>query len=178
MRQSSLFPKGGVYLKHLISIIHKLENILLVLCLIYIIVMVLVGVVLRYSFSTSIMGSDEFIGYLVVFLGMMGSAATIRDNENICLDAIVLKMSPKRQKFLYIPIQILIICILAFYIFCSAKFAIGNMDVKSPMNRISMGIPYGSMTISLIFMLFEQIVFFVTRIKNHKLCWDTQNYSE
>lgn len=140
--------------------------------------MVLVGVILRYSFSTSIMGSDELIGYLVVFLGMMGSAVTIRDNENICLDAIVLKMPTQKQKYLYVPIQILIICILVFYIFCSAKFAVGNMDVNSPMNRISMGIPYGSMTISLIFMLFEQIVFFVTRIKNHMLCWDTQSYNE
>ncbi|MCQ5141855.1 TRAP transporter small permease [Enterocloster bolteae] len=165
-------------MKHLICIVHKLENILLVLCLVYIIVMVLVGVILRYSFSTSIMGSDELIGYLVVFLGMMGSAVTIRDNENICLDAIVLKMPTQKQKYLYVPIQILIICILAFYIFCSAKFAVGNMDVNSPMNRISMGIPYGSMTISLIFMLFEQIVFFVTRIKNHMLCWDTQSYNE
>lgn len=163
-------------MKKLLSIIHTLENVLLVLVLIYIIVMVLLGVVLRYCFSYSIMGSDEIIGYLLVFLGMMGSATTVRDDTNICLDALVMKLHKDKQKYLYAPIQVGIVLILCFYIYCAWVFTLRNADVVAPMTRISMAYPYGAMAISLCFMLFEQIVKLIHQIRTKTLFWPQSYY--
>lgn len=163
-------------MKKIISMIHKLENLLLVIILIYIIIMVLLGVVLRYIFQYSIMGSDEIIGYLLVFLGMLGSAVTIRDDSNICLDALVSRIPQDKQKYLYAPIQVGIICVLIFYIYCSWNLTTNQADVVAPMTRISMAYPYGAMTLSLCFMLFEQIVMLTEKIKNRTLFWPQSDY--
>lgn len=163
-------------MKKIISIIHKLEDILLVAVLVYIVVMVLLGVVLRYFFHYSILGSDEIIGYLVVFLGMMGSAATIRDDSNICLDALVSKIPKEKQRYLYGPIQAAIVVILIFYIYCSWNLTKSQADVLAPMTRISMAYPYGAMTVSLCFMVFEQVVMLVKKIRDKTLFWPQSDY--
>ncbi len=170
------FSQKGDCMKKIVNAIHRFEDMMLILILSYILIMVLVGVVLRYVFSYSIFGSDEIIGYLIVCLGMLGSAVTIRDDSNICLDSVIKMVSREKQKWIYIPIQIMIAAILVFYICCSFHMTFGNMDVLAPMSRISMALPYGAMTASLVFMLFEHIYLFVRKIKNHCLYWATTDY--
>ncbi len=163
-------------MKKFFDTLHKIENVLLVIILSYILVMVLVGVFLRYLFSYSIFGSDEIIGYLIVSLGMLGSAVTIRDDSNICLDSLVTKIPQSKQKYLYAPIQILILAILVFYTYCSINMTFGNVNVLAPMSRISMAWPYGAMTVSLIFMLLEHVYLFITKIKTGNLYWPVADY--
>ena len=163
-------------MKKLIKIIHKLEDVILTLVLTYIIVVVLIGVVLRYCFSRSIMGSDEIVGYLMVFLGTFGAAVNVREDSNICLDALVNKIPNKYQKGLYLPIQILICVITAFFVYCSYVLTRNNLDVLTPMTRISMGWPYGGMTAGLFFVFFEQVLITIEKIKEKRLYWPQADF--
>lgn len=154
-----------------IKVIHKLEEVVLTIILAYIIIMVLVGVVLRYCFSRSIMGSDEIIGYLMVYLGTFGAAINVREDSNICLDALVTKIPKDKQKYIYLPIQLLICVVMVIFTYCSFVLTRNNIDVLTPMTRISMGWPYGGMTVGLLFVLFEQILITIKKIKNKQLYW-------
>ena len=163
-------------MKKFLSVLHKVENVFACIILVYILIMVLVGVVLRYIFSYSIFGSDEIIGYMVVCLGMLGSAITIRDESNISLDTLISRLSKKAQQILYTFFQIIIAGILAFYIYCSLHMTLGNLDVLAPMSRISMGWPYGFMTASLVLMLLEHLIVFGTKIREKRLYWPQADY--
>ena len=160
----------------IIKAIHKMEEVVLSLILLYIIVMVLVGVFLRYCFARSIMGSDEIIGYLMVFLGTMGAAINVREDSNICLDALVSKIPRDKQKYLYLPIQILICAVMGYFVYCSYVLTSNHVDVLTPMTRISMGWPYGAMTVGLFFVFFEQVLSTIRKIKDKQLYWPQTDY--
>ena len=163
-------------MKRFLSTIHKIENAVLILIISYIVIIVCINVALRYIFSTMLVWSDEIVGYAFVFMGMLGSAAVIRDDSNIYIDILVRKIPKEKQKYLYVPVQVIIAFVLVFFIAATIKLATGNIDVKSPMNRISMAIPYGAMAFGLVIMLFELIVSFVVKAKNKALNWDTEDY--
>ena len=165
-------------MKRLLSAIHKIENAVLILIITYIVVIVCINVALRYFFSTMLVWSDEIVGYAFVFMGMLGSAAVIRDDSNIYIDILVKKIPTEKQKYLYVPVQIIIACVLAFFIAASIKLAYGNMDVKSPMNRMSMAIPYGAMAFGMVIMLFELVVNFVIKAKNKEMHWTVEDYDD
>jgi len=166
-------------MKRFLFIIHKIEDIVLILLVSYIVVSVCINVFLRYFFSSGLLWNDEIIGFLFVFLCVLGYAVVIRDdNGGIFMDIIIQKIPLKKQRYLYVPIQILIALVLVFFIIATIKHSIGNADVNSPMNRIPMLIPYGAMAVGFILMLFELVVSFVNKLKNKALYWETIHYED
>lgn len=165
-------------MKKFIFIIHKLEDIVIALVLSYIVVMVIINIVLRFFFSTGLLWSDEIIGYMFVLLGMIGAAAAIRDDTNIYMDILIVKLPPRARSVMYVCVQVLIVAVLAFFTVACIKLVLNNVDVKSPMNRLPMWIPYGAMPLGMVLMLFELIVSFVYKAKNRDLTWGAVDYEE
>ena len=112
----------------------------------------------------------------MVFLGTFGAAINVREDSNICLDALVTKIPKDKQKYLYLPIQLLICAVMAFFVYCSYVLMRNNIDVLTPMTRISMGWPYGGMTVGLLFVFFEQVLITVKKIKNKQLFWPQADF--
>lgn len=165
-------------MKRFLNVIHRLEDIIISLSLIFIVVMVCVNVALRYFFSTGLLWSDEIIGYVFVLLGMIGAAAAIRDDTNIYMDILIVKLPPRCKPYLYVTVQLMIAAVLVFFTAACLKLVISNVDVRSPMNRIPMWIPYAAMPVGMVMMLFELIVSFVYKATHRSLTWGAVDYEE
>lgn len=155
------------------KILHKLEDILVALSLSIIICLTIVNVVMRYILKTGLFWSDEFIGFNLLFIGILGSAIGVRDKSHTRLDSLVSKLPPKTQTIVYLFVHAVIIFLLYFFIKSGIKFAGTVGTQKSAIMKLPMKIFYVMIPAGFTLCLFEEILSLIKDIVNHECRFKT-----
>lgn len=104
--------------------------------------LVLLNVVLRYGFNSSIIITEELARYLFIWIIFMGSMLAFKENSHIHIDVFIAKLSDKKQQVVAISTDvIMIICCYLLFI-GSYQQVILNMNNVSPISGISIGINF------------------------------------
>ena len=88
-------------MKWLILMEHRLKQVLeglLILCLSGILSLVLILVILRYGFNTTLIGGNEFVVILFVYSSALGAAVVLGKKEHISITWFVDQLSPGFRK--------------------------------------------------------------------------------
>jgi TRAP-type C4-dicarboxylate transport system permease small subunit len=132
---------------------------------------VLWQVISRYILSSPSSFTDELAGFLLIWVGLFGSAYVAGKNEHLAIDLMLQRSGPARRKFLEIFISICII-IFAFTVLVVGgtwlvytRFA---LDVKSAALEIPLGYVYIVLPISGLLIVFFTIDNLSQFLKAHK----------
>ncbi|PAB61036.1 TRAP transporter small permease [Anaeromicrobium sediminis] len=103
---------------------------MIILCLVFILAM------LRYVFSSSIMGANEVITMLFIYCSSLGAAIMVRNREHIKISFFIDKFSPIGKKIIltinYLLISGLNICL----VYLSFDWIKNTWDFKSQITKI------------------------------------------
>lgn len=77
-------------------------------CLLFIVIVIMTLVVLRYVFNTTIIGANEFIVILFIYTSAIGAAIIIGKKEHIAINYFIDKLPPSLRKIIDIINFILI----------------------------------------------------------------------
>ncbi len=78
--------------------IGRIENALLALLVLILVVLAGAQIVLRDFFDTGLSWADPLMRSLVLWTGMLGALAAVRDDKHIALDVLQRFLSPKAQR--------------------------------------------------------------------------------
>ncbi len=78
--------------------IQRIENALLAVLVLILVVLAGTQIVLRDFFDTGISWADPLMRSLVLWTGMLGALAAVRDDKHIALDVLQRYLSPKAQR--------------------------------------------------------------------------------
>jgi len=147
-------PKTKLYLDNVIA--H-----LLVILMALMVLNVTWQVLSRYVFQNPSSFTDELSRYMLIWVGMLGSAYVAGKNEHLAIDILLTKVGKKTQDKLMI---IICICILAFAL---VVMVIGGLnlvyltfilDQKSATLQVPMAIIYGIIPFSGFLVIYYQLV--------------------
>lgn len=82
---------------------------LLILIMSSIVIDVSLQVISRYLFQSPFDFTDELAGYLLIWLGLLGSAYATGERQHLAIDLISGKFSPENRKYLDLIISFLVI---------------------------------------------------------------------
>lgn len=140
------------------SLIRFLE-IIITLVFFVIIVLTILLVVLRYVFNTGIIGGNELMEYLFVYITAIGSAIAIGKNEHIRISYFVERFGPLVQ--LVINLFGTVCVALMHGVFMALSFSwisqVGNSEspvLRIPMSLIQMSVPI-CCVLSIVFCIFH-----------------------
>lgn len=156
-----------------LRILHILEDIAIVVPLIIVLIMTILNVILRYVFLTGILWSEEFIGFCMLFIGIIGAAACVRDRLNTSLDGVVCKFSLKTQKAFYFADNALVTVMLAYFTYGGIQFTKTVGSQQSFILNWPMKVFYAMIPIGTFLCLVEEIINVVTDIKNKECRFKT-----
>lgn len=149
-----------------IRLLHVLEDICVVVPLIIVLVMTLLNVVLRYILKTGILWSEEFIGFCMLFIGVIGAAACVRDRLNTSLDGVVCKLPPLAQKVVYFFVNGAVAVVLAYFTYGGIQFTQTVGAQKTFILNWPMKIFYGLIPIGCFLCLVEQLLNIIDDVRN------------
>lgn len=146
----------------------KLTNILVTLLFSVLVIVVFVQVICRIL-SISFPYADEMARYTFVWLIYLGGTITIRNGMNICFD-VVLEALPKKAWKVAFTIENLISCaFLAMAVVLGTNLCITNLGQKSSVIKLNMGIVMMAIPIGCLLMFFEQVSFYLRKMKEAKV---------
>lgn len=87
-----------MFLQHAIEILRRIEDWLLAILVLLLVVLAGGQIVLRDFFHTGISWADPLMRQLVLWTGMLGALAAVRDEKHIALDVLQRFLSPLVQK--------------------------------------------------------------------------------
>ena len=150
-----------------IKIIHKVEDIIIILTTIAILIMTILNVLCRYVFLSAIIWSDEFIGFGMLIIGLIGTATCVRDKLNTSLDSLMCKLPRKTQTIVYFAVNGIVLALLVYFTIAGFSFlsTVGNQI--SSMLKWPMKFFYGLIPISCILYIVETILTMIEDISNH-----------
>ena len=109
---------------HLIKILHKLEDALLVCLLLVMIGLAVCQIVLRNGFDAGIVWADPLVRVLVLWLGLIGAMVASRTDNHISID-LVSKYLPKRfRQFTGLAVHLFTAIICGLMCWHSARFVL------------------------------------------------------
>lgn len=150
----------------LFRILHQLEDAVLIIATVAILIMTLLNILMRYVFYSAIIWSDEFIGFGMLIIGLIGTAGCVRDKLNTSLDGLMCKLPRKLQTAGYFLINIMVMILLSY--FCAAGFRfLGTVGAqKSTMLKWPMVFFYGLIPVSCILYIIETLLNIAEDIRN------------
>src|SRR5690348_3234189 len=83
-----------MFLQHAIEILRRIEDWLLAILVLILVVLAGGQIVLRDFFHTGISWADPLMRQLVLWTGMLGALAAVRDEKHIALDVLQRFLSP------------------------------------------------------------------------------------
>ena len=92
---------------HLRSTIDRIVRGLLVALMSAIVIDVLVQVFSRYLFNAPLGFTDELAGFLLIWLGLLGSAYATGERQHLAIDLLAARVSPARQRHLAVTVGLL-----------------------------------------------------------------------
>ena len=148
-----------------IKILHLIENIAIIIPLIIVLIMTIINVVLRYVFLTGIIWSEEFIGFCMLMIGIIGAAACVRDKLNTSLDGVVCKLPLNLQRGFYFFVNILVIAMLGYFTYGGILFTKTVGTQQTFILNWPMKIFYAMIPIGCFLCLVEQIINMINDIQ-------------
>lgn len=151
-----------------VRVLHWIEDFIIIAATIAIIIMTIVNVLCRYVLLHAVIWSDEFIGFGMLIIGLIGTATCVRDKLNTSLDGLMSKLPGKTQTIAYFYVNILVLVLLTYFTMAGFSFlsTVGNQ--KSAMLKWSMKFFYGLIPVSCILYIVETIINVIKDIVNHR----------
>jgi TRAP-type C4-dicarboxylate transport system permease small subunit len=151
--------------------VDKLLEKFVVALLAILVIDVLWQVVSRYLLSSPSSFTDELAGFLLVWVGLFGSAYVAGKNEHLAIDLLVQRAGPARRKFLEIFISSCIVLFSFFVLVVGGAWLVYTrfaLDVKSAALEIPLGYVYSVLPISGLLIIFFTIDNTFQFLKGHK----------
>jgi TRAP-type C4-dicarboxylate transport system permease small subunit len=102
----------------------------------------------RYVLHHSIPWSEELARFIMIWLGLVGASAVMRDDSHVAITLLQERLPPKLAAFLRLLGRLAVGVFLFMLIREGFSLALFFIHQKSPALRISMFIPYSSLFIS------------------------------
>lgn len=96
------------------------------------------NVILRYFFHSGWTWAEEMSRILFIWLIFLGSILAFKDNEHLGVDTLVVKLTPKGRKILYVINCFVILATMGLTLHGSWYLTLLNVDQSTP----AIGIPY------------------------------------
>ena len=116
---------------------------------------------------------EEFIGLCMLFIGIIGAAACVRDRLNTSLDGVVCKFSRPVQAVFYIVDNLLVIAMLVYFTYGGIIFTKTVGTQTTFILRWPMKVFYGMIPLGTGLCLLEEIINVVSDIKNGNMRFKT-----
>ena len=136
----------------------KFVRILICLILFLMLFLVVTQVFLRYVFEMPLAWTDEVSRYLMTWLVFIGASVASKEASHLGVTILYEKFNIKTKTFLTIFMNIAICVFLVFVIVHGYSLLMAIKKAKSPVLQISMAIPYTSVFIGSILMIFQTLV--------------------
>jgi TRAP-type C4-dicarboxylate transport system permease small subunit len=119
--------------------------------------MVAVGTISRYVFQLPFLFIEEYGGYMLVVITLMGASYTLRKGGHVNVDIIVRRLSPRAQARLAVVTDILSVLFVVVLIIQTAKmaaaaFAVSKVSmtvVQTPLGPVYLLMPIGLALLSI-----------------------------
>jgi TRAP-type C4-dicarboxylate transport system permease small subunit len=109
------------------------------ICLAVMVILVFGNVVLRYGFNSGIAFSEEMSRWAFVWMIFVGAVGGLRDLSHLGVDSLVSKLSRQGKLFCYVISHLLMIAIVAVFLYGSFLLFKINFDNVTPVSGISLG---------------------------------------
>lgn len=125
----------------------------------------------RYVLSSPSSFTDELAGFLLIWVGLFGSAYVAGKNEHLAIDLLVQRSGPARRKFLEIFIGGSIVVFSLFVLVIGGTWLVYTrfaLEVKSAALEIPLGYVYIVLPITGLLIIFFTIDNTLQFLKSHK----------
>jgi TRAP-type C4-dicarboxylate transport system permease small subunit len=132
---------------------------------------VLWQVISRYILTAPSSFTDELAGFLLIWVGLFGSAYVAGKNEHLAIDLLVQRSGPARRKFLEIFISLCIIIFSVTVLLVGGSWLVYTrfaLEVKSAALEIPLGYVYIVLPISGLLIIFFTVDNLFQFLKAHK----------
>ena len=121
------------------ELISRLENILLVVFVLFMIGLSFTQVILRNFFSSGFNWADICLRNIVLWVGFMGASLATRDNRHITIDALTNFLSPRFKLLVEVLTSIVSVGIGSIFVWASVSFVRSEYESES---LAFLGIPF------------------------------------
>lgn len=139
-RTIELSEKGRAKLIHAVELLDSVLAKVCALILAMMVVITLVAIFFRYVLMNALSWTEELTRYMMVFVGMFGSALALWKDEHVGFMTVIDKWSPKWQKVAHI-VNDLLVGILAFVMIFEGFKWIASSGTRAQILPIPMWIP-------------------------------------
>jgi TRAP-type C4-dicarboxylate transport system permease small subunit len=155
--QNQFVTRAGknVILKNLLK---SIDNFVKIVC--NILFGVMTFIIFLQVFSRAVGGAfrwtEELARYLMIWGAFIGASSLIRTWENICVDFLIEKLSPKLKKMMYLLIKLVILTFMIYVTYITLKVvpSVGFCQ-QAPALQISMFWPYLGMMIGVVLIVLQ-----------------------
>ncbi|BAK73887.1 TRAP transporter small permease subunit [Arcobacter sp. L] len=141
------------------------------LLLIFLTLLILTEIFLRYFFDISTMIADEYSGYLFLALIFLGLAYTFNEGAHIRINILTSKMNKKSNKIVDVIAGIISIIILSFALYRTILFTYDSYSMEMLSESVSETPLYLTqfvMPLGILIFILNIVVFVLKRLKNDK----------
>lgn len=141
------------------------------LLLIFLTLLILTEIFLRYFFDISTMIADEYSGYLFLALIFLGLAYTFNEDSHIRINILTSKMNKKSNKIIDVIAGIISIIILSFALYRTILFTYDSYSMEMLSESVSETPLYLTqvvMPLGILIFILNIVVFVLKRLKNDK----------
>lgn len=147
------------------KLLHGIEDAVVIIAVIAILIMTIVNVLMRYVFLSAIIWSDEFIGFGMLIIGLIGTATCVRDKLNTALDSLACKLPRRIQTFWYFAVNLVVLVLLVYIAVAGFKFLSTVGEQKSAMLKWPMAFFYGLIPVSCVLYIVETLIVIANDIR-------------
>ena len=122
--------------------------------LVAIVLVTFAQVLFRYIFHMSLAWSEELARYLFLWLAALAAAYAFKTKSHFALRFLVDRLGKKLQNLIETLVVFIVSGFLAIFIWKSVEYTIGMAEQVSPSIQMSMAIPYSSVVVGGILMLY------------------------
>ena len=122
--------------------------------LVAIVLVTFAQVLFRYIFHLSLAWSEELARYLFLWLAALAAAYAFKTKSHFALRFLVDRLGKKLQNLIETLVVFIVSGFLAIFIWKSVEYTIGMAEQVSPSIQMSMAIPYSSVVVGGILMLY------------------------
>ena len=140
----------------------------LCIILVAIVLVTFTQVLFRYIFHLSLAWSEELAKYLFLWLAALAAAYAFKTKSHFALRFLVDRLGKKLQNIIGTLVAFLVSGFLAIFIWKSVEYTIGMANQVSPSIQMSMAIPYSSVVVGSILMLYYVLKNWWSDIQSNK----------
>ncbi len=132
-------------------------------------VVVFSQVIARYVFEAPLSWSEELARFLLMWLSMLSAAYAFKTKSHFALKVVVGKLSKSAQRIMALFVHGVVAIFFAILLYFSIVFVHGVDGHIAPALQISMQIPYASIVIGCILILYDTLRSAWVEFNNHDI---------